>query len=273
MSETMNNFRDSIIILEGECNWAMWKVTLQSEISSNDDRLWGIITGKEARPRDFVLQASTTARLGTKSSISSPSISLDPLDEAIISEVEKAQGEWDHRNGLALTYIQSTINTTMAQAVHIEDCHLAYEAFESLRKICERNPPFTAYTTAVRWLTYKYEPEQNPHEFVQNWAGRLADMQMTQPSSPVSERLCCQVFLAAVINNPACHAWLDELSYDKGVYTEPDIVALYGRFRELELRRISLEEQQEDAQKEKEIQEEDFNESLSLLQKRVNRSK
>ena len=246
MSDPTVNTLDHVITLEGESNWAMWKVSLKSELSFYDNGLWDIITGKEVRPGGFSSQASSATDVETESStIHLSSMSTDTQDAVTTSDMEKVQVGWDHRDRLALTCIQSTVHSYIARVVNLADRTYAYEAFESLRKICEGNPPFTAYTTAVRWLTYKYDVDQNPQEFIINWSQYLADMKAAHPIKPVSELLCCHVFLAAVDNNPACSSWLHTFSYDEGIYTDTNLRKLFDRFYHSELGRIQLQEQRE----------------------------
>lgn len=114
--------------------------------------------GRDARLRDVISRASTAIEVETEPfTVDLSPTSLDIRDAVTTAKIEKAQREWDPRDELALICIQSTVNSHMAQAVHIADCTTAYEAFEYLRKICEGNSPFTAYTTRTRRTMGSYK--------------------------------------------------------------------------------------------------------------------
>ncbi|OQE67761.1 hypothetical protein PENNAL_c0161G01048, partial [Penicillium nalgiovense] len=252
-------FSDLVPTLKGESNWEQWKQCMEIALNSIDLSYWPLLIGQDKRPPNLpgmedsdyeafedtvteIIDDAPSASASASASAPAAPSTQPATKKADITKRKKAQQAWDQRNAIVLSYVASSLDSTML--VYIRRGNTVTLVYEELRTLCEAKTFFSVGNKVTKWATWKYKPGMKPEEFVTKWRHLFTEM---QEAFPIKQRIpslyAIYMFLHAVSNNTACQHWLntvsirDDWSYDKNLHN------IFGDFIAFEGRRIGNDRQ------------------------------
>lgn len=170
------SFWDSLLILQGESNFASW---LHFVIGYLGPEYWKILRGDECRPSslDKVEHPVDPELVAPCENTPPPRIHTQGLDGAGSPNAPPAHhynGEED-KCSKALSYLRATLNDEARNLIQGIDC--PSEAFKKIKLFYGKPRHQTMALRWSKWTSLRYTPGDSPSEFIRSFGERLQDVE------------------------------------------------------------------------------------------------